>query len=61
MKLTILEWSGIKPIKITSVGPVRGSSREQREKWRQKINVYARNIYSLQKKTALCAVFLCGL
>jgi putative NADPH-quinone reductase len=44
MKITILEWCGIKPIKITSFGPVRGSSLEQRDKWRQKIIVYARKI-----------------
>ena len=37
MKITILEWCGIKPINITSLGPIRGSSAEQREKWRQKV------------------------
>jgi NAD(P)H dehydrogenase (quinone) len=44
MKITILEWCGIKPIKITSFGPVRGSSPEQRERWRQKVIVYAGKI-----------------
>jgi NAD(P)H dehydrogenase (quinone) len=33
MKRTILEFSGIKPVKVTSFGPVRGSSPERREKW----------------------------
>lgn len=33
MKRTILEFSGIKPVGITSFGPVRGSSQQQREKW----------------------------
>lgn len=37
MKITILEWCGIKPIKIISLGPIRGSSDDQREKWRQKV------------------------
>ena len=37
MKITILEWCGIKPIKIIPLGPIRGSSDEQREKWRQKV------------------------
>lgn len=44
MKITILEWCGIKPINITSFGPVRGSSPEQRERWRQKVIVYAGKI-----------------
>lgn len=33
MKKTILEFSGIKPVRITSFGPVIGSSAAQREKW----------------------------
>ena len=41
MKLTILEWCGIMPIKINSFGPLHGSSAEQRESWRQKIIGYA--------------------
>lgn len=41
MKLTILEWCGIKPIKVTSFGPVRGSTPEQREKWRQAVVKHA--------------------
>ena len=41
MKITILEWCGIKPIKISSFGPLRGSSPEQREKWRQTVIKHA--------------------
>lgn len=33
MKRTILEFCGIKVKKITEFAPVRGSSREQRERW----------------------------
>lgn len=33
MKRTILEFSGIKPVTITSIGPVRGSSHKKRQQW----------------------------
>jgi len=33
MKRTVLGFCGVKPVKITSFGPMRDSSREQREKW----------------------------
>ena len=33
MKRTILEFCGIKVVKITEFGPVKGSSQQQREKW----------------------------
>lgn len=33
IKKTILEFSGVKPVKITSFGPVRFSTVEQRSKW----------------------------
>lgn len=44
MKITILEWCGIKPIKISSFGPLRGSSPEQREKWTQVVIKHARKV-----------------
>jgi len=44
MKITILEWCGIKPIKISSFGPLRGSSLEQREKWTQTVIKHARKV-----------------
>ncbi|HYD78656.1 MAG TPA: NAD(P)H-dependent oxidoreductase [Paucimonas sp.] len=33
MKKTILEFCGVEPVRITSFGPVRGSSNRQRERW----------------------------
>jgi len=33
MKRTILEFSGIKPVTITSFGSVRASNKTQRDKW----------------------------
>ena len=44
MKITILEWCGVKPIKITSFAPLRNSTTEQREKWRQKVIGYAKKV-----------------
>jgi len=37
MKRTVLGFCGVKPVKITSFGPMRDSSREQREKWIAKV------------------------
>lgn len=42
MKRTILEFSGIKPVTISSFGPVKGSSQQQREKWLGKAREYGR-------------------
>jgi len=33
MKRTTLEFSGIKPVSISSFRPIRGSSEQQRNKW----------------------------
>jgi NAD(P)H dehydrogenase (quinone) len=33
MKRTILGFCGIKPVAITSLGPVKGTTQQQREKW----------------------------
>lgn len=33
MKRTILEFSGIKPVAISSFGPIKGSDQREREKW----------------------------
>lgn len=33
MKRTILEFSGIRPVAISSFGPIKGSTRERRAKW----------------------------
>lgn len=37
MRRTILEFSGVKPVAITSFGPVRGSTVQQREKWLDRV------------------------
>jgi NAD(P)H dehydrogenase (quinone) len=42
MKRTILEFCGIKPVKITSFGPIRNASADQRNKWIKKIEGYAK-------------------
>lgn len=33
MRRTILEFCGIEPVAITSLGPVKGATQQQREKW----------------------------
>ncbi len=43
MKRTILEFSGIKPVAITSFGPVKGSSLQKREGWLRKAQAYGRH------------------
>lgn len=43
MKRTILEFSGIKPVAISSFGPIKDSSQEKREKWLAKANAYGRH------------------
>ena len=42
MKRTILEFSGIKPVKITSLGPVRYASPAKREQWLEKVAGFAK-------------------
>ena len=41
MKKTILEFSGVKPVKINSFGPVRHSTAKQRMRWVEKVRKYA--------------------
>ena len=43
IKKTILEFCGIKPVTITSFGPVRYASQKQREKWVQQVISYAKS------------------
>ena len=43
IKKTILEFCGIKPVKITSFGPVRFASQVQRDKWLQQVRRYAKS------------------
>jgi len=37
MKRTILEFSGIKPVRITEVGPINGSTEEKRKRWLENV------------------------
>lgn len=43
MKKTILEFSGIKPVKLTSFGPIRHANEKQRNKWLQQVANYAKS------------------
>jgi putative NADPH-quinone reductase len=40
MKRTILEFSGIRPVTVSSFGPVKGSDEEQRKKWLARASAY---------------------
>jgi putative NADPH-quinone reductase len=40
MKRAILEFCGIKPVKISEFGSVKSSTQQQREKWLSKVNSY---------------------
>lgn len=42
MKRTILEFSGIKPVTVSSFGPIRDSSPLKREKWLAQANTFGR-------------------
>ncbi|MEI8361812.1 MAG: NAD(P)H-dependent oxidoreductase [Betaproteobacteria bacterium] len=42
MKRTILEFSGIKPVKISSFGPIISATKQKREQWLAQVNVYGR-------------------
>ena len=43
MKRTILEFSGIKPVTVSSFGPIKGSSQQKREKWLAQANAQGRH------------------
>ena len=40
MKRTILEFCGIKPVTVSSFGPIKGSSQQKREKWLAQVSAY---------------------
>lgn len=42
MKKGILGFCGIKPVRITSLGPIKKSTKKQREKWLKKIENFGR-------------------
>jgi NAD(P)H dehydrogenase (quinone) len=41
IKKTILGFCGIKPVKITSFGPIRFASAAKRDKWKQRVKQFA--------------------
>ena len=43
MKRTILEFSGIKPVTVSSFGPIKGSSQQKREKGLAQVNAQGRH------------------
>jgi putative NADPH-quinone reductase len=43
MKRTILEFSGIKPVTVSSFGPIKDSQLQKREKWLAQANAYGRH------------------
>jgi putative NADPH-quinone reductase len=43
MKRTILEFCGIKPVTVSSFGPIKASSQPKREKWLAQAYAYGRN------------------
>ena len=43
MKRTILEFCGIKPVKVSSFGPVKNATLQKREKWLAKAHAFGRN------------------
>lgn len=40
MKRTILEFTGIKPVAVSSFGPIKDSNQQKREKWLAQANAY---------------------
>ena len=42
MKKATLEFCGIKPVKVSSFSPVKGSTAEKREKWLEKVRELGR-------------------
>ena len=40
MRRTILEFSGIKPVAVSSFGPIKDSNQQKREKWLAQANAY---------------------
>ncbi|NTU44586.1 MAG: NAD(P)H-dependent oxidoreductase [Chlorobiaceae bacterium] len=43
MKRTILEFCGIKPVKISGFGPIKNATLQKREKWLAKAHAYGKN------------------
>ncbi len=44
MKKTILEFCGVKPVRITEIGPVRNSTDAKRQKWLRQVRDIGRQL-----------------
>lgn len=44
MKRSILEFCGVKPVRITEIGPVKGSTPEQRARWLEQARALGRRL-----------------
>ena len=44
MKRTILEWTGVKPVRLAQFGPIRNSSAAQRDRWHGEVAKLARRL-----------------
>jgi putative NADPH-quinone reductase len=42
MKIGVLEFCGIKPVKITSLSPIKSSSEAKRKKWLEEVEILGR-------------------
>ncbi|TGN13371.1 NAD(P)H-dependent oxidoreductase [Leptospira ilyithenensis] len=42
MKRTVLEFCGIKPVQVTSIGPIRMSKEKFRENWLEKVGAFGK-------------------
>ncbi|HEY5704100.1 MAG TPA: NAD(P)H-dependent oxidoreductase [Terrimicrobiaceae bacterium] len=42
IRKTILEFCGIKPVKVTSFGPIKGASASRKERWLRRVQMYAK-------------------
>ena len=43
MKIGVLEFCGIKPVKITTFSPLKSSDKEIRKKWLDEVEILGRN------------------
>jgi putative NADPH-quinone reductase len=44
MKKTILEFCGVKPVRITEIGPIKGSTEEKRKGWIEQVKSLGANL-----------------
>lgn len=44
MKRSILKFCGVKPVRITEIGPVKGSTPEKRARWLEQVRALGRSL-----------------